>query len=168
MELEKETATAEERRSMASINDSETLPTGVSAASKRKSLSSKQKEYAFNACSDSNAQWKERSVGSMGRKIVSYVDNMDLVPPQGKIELHMPSNLDEPDYSNTVSLPIHSQSGLRPKESQAMQKKQVSSWKRRARGSQGSSIARDWAIDKLKEEVLELKKLKPQENGGRK
>jgi hypothetical protein len=38
---------------MASINDAETLPTGVSVASKKKALQSKQKEDAFNACNDS-------------------------------------------------------------------------------------------------------------------
>jgi hypothetical protein len=127
MELEKEAAPAEEKRSMARINDSETLAAGVSATRNENSLSNKQRVHAFNACGDNNAQRNKISAGSMGRKLVSYVENMDLAPPQGKEALHLHSNLNEPDSLTPVSLPILSQPGLQLNESRGMQRKQGSS-----------------------------------------
>ena len=75
----------------------------------------------------------------MVRNIVSHVDNKDPVPPQSKVETHVPIELDEPDHSNSVSLSVDSQTGVRPRGGQVMQNQLVSSWKRRARGSPSSS-----------------------------
>jgi hypothetical protein len=143
MELEKEATPAKEKRSMARINDSETPAAGVSATRNENSLSNKQRVHAFNACGDNNAQRNKISDGSMGRKLVSYVENMDLAPPQGKEALHLHSNLNEPDSLTLVSLPILSQPGLQLNESRGMQRKQGSSWRRRARVSNGLVNARE-------------------------
>jgi hypothetical protein len=108
----------EEKGNMTSINDSGKFLAGVSAATKRNFLTSKQKEKALN---EHSLQRQGTNDGPLVRNVVSHVENDNYVPPQSKVMTHVQNELIEPGHSNPVPPTADSRTEARPRGGQVME-----------------------------------------------